>query len=112
MMKKLSALTFAFIILTGCGDTMPWYDKDNSVLAYLAIEDYVNEHLAAPSTAEYPSLSEKKSHTTRESDNIYVFKSWVDAENVYGAMVRRDFVARIQQIGENEFNLISIEVEE
>ncbi len=69
-------------------------DTDRGTFAYLA-QQHVLTGLKAPSTAEFPSLvwNSDEWSVSRDHDVITV-RSWVDAQNSFGAMIRSTFVAQ------------------
>lgn len=82
--------------------------RDNSNEAYRRARDAVKQRLKSPSTAEFPSMfgGEWEAHTTRGSDGervTYKVKSWVDAQNSFGATVRTHWSATVTQWG-NGYN--------
>jgi hypothetical protein len=69
-------------------------DTDRGTFFYLA-EQNVKSALKSPSTAEFPSLvlNQDEWSISRDHDVITV-RSWVDAQNSFGAMIRSTFVAQ------------------
>jgi DNA-directed RNA polymerase subunit RPC12/RpoP len=67
----------------------------NKFAAYRYAEKYVKQKLKSPSTAKFPSVSEKDKHTTSFSTTPgvgkYKIESWVDSQNSFGATVRTKF---------------------
>ena len=92
-------------------NTTPWNERDNSIMAYIMTEDWVKERLVSPATAEFPSASVKREHTTRLNNQRYRIESYVDSQNRMGATLRTFFTAEVQQTGETTWRLISIEMD-
>ena len=69
-------------------------DTDRGTFAYLA-EQHVKTALKAPSTAKFPDLlwNAGEWSVSRDHDVITV-RSWVDAQNSFGAMIRSRFTAQ------------------
>lgn len=63
-------------------------------LAHEAIAD----RLKAPGTAEYAPDAEVS--ITLDEDNLFLLKTWVDAENSFGAKLRTHFAVQFRLEGE------------
>lgn len=114
MMKKhlLSMLGFVVFGLLALGSTDTesggsggsessgsWETKNNSLMAYIMMEDFVKQRLKAPGTAKFPSIWEgRKDHVESLGDNKYRITSYVDAQNSFGAQIRTKFVGEIEQV--------------
>jgi hypothetical protein len=68
---------------------------DNSILAYNLAEDCVKQRLKSPSTAEFAGLFEKKDHVTKIGSDKYKIRSYVDAQNSFGATIRNQWSCTI-----------------
>jgi hypothetical protein len=77
----------------------PWELEDNSTEASIMARNLVKERLITPSTAKFPGMFEMRRHVQKTGPAKYRIRSWVDAQNRFGAMVRINFVAEIQQTG-------------
>lgn len=89
-----------------------WTEKDNSLLAYSVIEEYVEGRLKSPATANFPGVFDGKAgHITRLAENSYKIISYVDAQNSFGATIRTNFSGKIKQIGEHDWRLIFLQIE-
>lgn len=87
-----------------------WKTEDNKITAYLMMEDWVKDRLKAPSTAKFPRTTDYQSHTTKLEGNKYQIHSYVDAQNSFGAQIRTYFKGTVQQISEDKWSLISLEL--
>lgn len=76
-----------------------WELEDNSRKASIMLTDLVKERLVSPSTAEFPGMFARTEHVRRIGPGKYSVKSWVDSQNRFGAMVRTNYYAEIQQTG-------------
>ena len=103
MKNKLPHLfsLFTLIIFTffafGSGESD---DSSSSVepskfLAYNYAEDFIEQRLKSPSTAEFPGVSEKDSHITDLGGGKYQINSWVDSQNSFGAIIRSKWSCKI-----------------
>lgn len=105
-----SVLSFAFIDLeTTERDQERWLKRDNSIMAYIMTESWVKENLVSPGSAEFPDSFTKRQHTRRMTDQRYRIESYVDSQNQFGAMLRTYFTAEVQQVGESNWQLNSLE---
>jgi len=61
-------------------------------------QEFVKGELKAPSTAKFPEYDEENSHeyTGNLQDSIFIVKSYVDAQNEYGAMLRKKYVVNMK----------------
>ena len=57
-------------------------------------QKFVREELKAPSTAEFPDWTESNCQAT-QSGNTWTVRSFVDAENSFGAQIRSDYTAEM-----------------
>lgn len=80
----------------------------NNILAYNVSMDFVKDRLKSPSTAKFPSSSEKNQHTKYLGNDAYEIVSWVDSQNAFGAMIRTKFRCEIKFVYE-KVQLIDIE---
>ena len=71
------------------------YCNGHELLAYGYAEDFVKKKLKSPSSAKFPSASEKKKHTRSTYNCSYKIDSWVDSQNSFGAMLRTKFTCEI-----------------
>ena len=90
-------------------DPNAWKTEDNKSMAYIMMEDFVKRRLKAPSTAEFPGVFDGKlDHVTSLGGQKYRIISYVDAQNSFGAKIRTRFIGEIQQISEDQWQLISL----
>lgn len=88
--------------------------RTNKPLAYRMSQDFVKRRLKTPATADFPSIVWEG-----ESVNVdvvgpqeYVVRSYVDAQNSFGAQMRTHYVARLRQESKNNWRLLSLEMDE
>jgi hypothetical protein len=88
-----------------------WKDRDNSTMAYIMMEDFVKRRLRSPSTADFPGFfGGRGDHVQYLGEQKYRIVSWVDAQNAFGATIRNNFVGEIQQVSEEQWQLISLDL--
>lgn len=81
-------------------------DGRDDIGAAIVCENFVEDRLRAPSTAEFPSTSD---YDISGSGSVYTVRGYVDSENGFGAMIRSDWTCVVQETGtEGEFRLESL----
>lgn len=81
----------------GDGDSNKDKVTDHSSMASVICKEIVKNSLVAPSTADFPWPS--SSDVKRFQNNIYEVRSYVDAQNSFGAMIRNDYYCQLQYTG-------------
>jgi hypothetical protein len=86
--------------------------KDHSIMASIQCKNFVKDSLKSPSSAEFPM-----SKGQNIGSNTYVVNSYVDADNVFGAKLRKNFSCKIKYTGGDEddksnWNLIDLNIDE
>ena len=99
MLSRLSELSNVPFEQQAVDDS--WKQKDNSfsALYYLQYE-YIKPRLKAPRTAKFPSLHSDGTEVKKDG-LIYEIVSYVDSQNSFGAMLRKYYIAKVTQGGEN-----------
>jgi len=88
-----------------------WTEQQDTAMAYIMMEKFVKQRLRSPRTAKFPGVfGGRLSQVIYLGDQTYHISSWVDAENGFGATVRTDFVGRIKQTQEGQWQLLSLEM--
>lgn len=78
----------------------PPSDVDDWLLeAKSMCEQVVTEHLKSPSSAAF---SEKSELSKTIGKNTYKVTGYLDAQNIYGANLRSDFMCNLKYIGKNK----------
>ncbi|RDV13499.1 hypothetical protein DXT99_19310 [Pontibacter diazotrophicus] len=75
------------------------YENDSTsdkLLVYNLATDFAIASLQEPSTAEFPNTKERLKHVKHLGGKRYRIDSWVDSQDTYGAMRRRDFSCTIK----------------
>ncbi|MCX6266195.1 MAG: hypothetical protein NTW16_02400 [Bacteroidetes bacterium] len=95
----LSVITIMYLA-TSCSCSSPTQSTDNDpevqkLNVYSVVEQYVPQQLKSPSTAEFPSYSERTNHVKSLGNNIFIVESWVDSQNSFGAMIRTHFHLKV-----------------
>ncbi len=90
-----------FAVLAILGSLLPGSDgasdpDDRGTMAVIQCQNYVKVRLRAPSTADFPFLDHSVS---RMGNEAYVVRSYVDAQNGFGAMIRSTYACKIRYRG-------------
>lgn len=70
--------------------------SDQSTMAVVQCQNYVKDRLRSPSTADFPWLDHA---VVPRGNETYMVKSYVDAQNGFGATVRNDYICEIRYTG-------------
>ena len=80
------------------------------VEAYTVCQQFVEDSLKAPSTAEFGGPYSRV--TTHNGGGEYTVRTYVDAENGFGAMIRNDFTCVVQHSSGDRYRLISLDFDD
>jgi len=71
-------------------------ETKTSTMAFIQCKEFVKRQLHSPATANFPLLD----YASRKDDiNTYSIKSYVDAQNGFGATVRTNYTCKVQFLG-------------
>lgn len=70
--------------------------SDQSTMAVVQCQNYVKDRLRSPSTADFPWLDHA---VVPRGNETYMVKSYVDAQNGFGATVRNNYICEIRYSG-------------
>jgi len=70
-------------------------DSDDFKTCWYLAKEAVKNNLKAPSSADFPLLYENIS--IQKSGRTYVVKSWVEADNSFGAHIRNNFTVTLEK---------------
>ncbi|MEN0020448.1 MAG: zinc ribbon domain-containing protein [Planctomycetota bacterium] len=88
-----------------------WRERSDTVSAYIMTERFVRERLKAPRTAKFPGIFDgQQDHVSYLGDQQYAIVSYVDSENGFGAMLRMRFAAKVEQVEEDKWRLLSLDM--
>lgn len=76
-------------------------DTGSATAAVLACQDFVEQSLRAPATAEFPPISEA---SVSRSGSEWIVSSHVDSENGFGAFVRTNWTCEARYEGEGRWS--------
>lgn len=72
---------------------------DEKNICWTLAKDTVKNNLKSPSSAKFPFSYGSEDVSITKSGSIYTVKSWVDADNSFGANIRSNFVVTISKNG-------------
>ncbi len=88
-----------------------WREQNNSSMAYIMVQDFVEQRLKAPKSADFPGAFDSPGYSVDYLGNqSYIIKAYVDSQNSFGANLRTHFVGEIKQKDETNWQLISLEL--
>jgi hypothetical protein len=95
------------IMVANCGTehVRPDLPSSDGFDAYLMSQKFIKDRLLAPRTAQFCSFNETK--VTVEG-LLFEVSGCVDAQNVYGALVRQHYRCTLQYVGHDRWQLIGL----
>jgi hypothetical protein len=88
-------------------------DRGSEVDAYVMCKDFIRDNLVAPSTAEFARYTDVTAIKLENRDGeVYRVVGYVDSQNKFGAMIRVDYVCEIAYIGNDNWRLVRLDIEE
>lgn len=83
-------------------------EKTLDEVAFDICKKAATARLKAPSTAKFGSFSESSVEKTMEKDNRYYIRSFVDAQNPFGAMLRNKYECVADYNGNQEWAIVRV----
>jgi hypothetical protein len=83
--------------------------EDKKIEAFVICKQFVEKQLRAPKTAEFPSFSSAQVHPVAGTD--YEVRSYVDAQNAFGAMIRNTFSCTVSPTSGDRWRLVDLKME-
>jgi len=80
------------------------------VEAYVVCQQFVEDRLRSPSTAEFGGPYSQV--TTHNGGGEYTVRTYVDAQNAFGAMIRNNFTCVVQHTSGDSYSLESLDMTE
>ena len=78
-------------------------------VAYAAAKNVIRRRLKSPSTADFPFFS--VGHTKYIGDKTYLIRSYVDAQNSFGATVRINYSVKLKNT-KDEWDVLNVRMQE
>ena len=85
-----------------------WNEQDNSSMAFIKMQDFVKKRLKAPSTAKFPWNYRDDDTKILKEGTTYTVVSYVDAQNSFGAMLRKYYAGQIKQVSADNWELVEL----
>lgn len=103
---------FAFILLVAActigGALLPKADPcDDTVGAFVMSQEFVSRALLAPKTASYASITDEQTKVTKHPGCKFTIMSYVDAQNGFGATIRKRFMVDLRNDGNDHWTRTS-----
>jgi len=87
---------------------------DKKIEAWVMAESFVKKYLKSPGTASFGGLfsnyQDPRTHVTYLGNHIYQVQGWVDSQNSFGATVRINFLLKLKDNGNDNWNLLETPV--
>jgi len=81
--------------------------EHDKISASVMAEEFVRQKLKSPASAKFPWYDD--SMIKDLGDGRYIYKSYVDSQNSFGALVRTNFTCCIKYAGDNKWECESLE---
>lgn len=96
----------------GDGSSTPRQTGPSASMAYVMCQSFVKDRLKAPSSAKFPGMFEEtySDATTKLSETQFRVRSWVDAQNSFGAMIRNNYTCTVSYTGNDNWRLDGLEM--
>lgn len=83
------------------------------IKAFSKMKSFVRSKLIAPSTAEFPSwVGDPPNIVQHEGGRTYVVMGYVDSQNVFGAMLRQNYIGRLRHEQDDNWTLLDLRFED
>ncbi len=113
-MRQLVAGIVLVVLIGACDSSTGEDDPENLRLgAFDVCTQFVKDRLKAESTAEFPDQFEDDEEVTITQDGEeWTVDSQVDAENSFGGTVTTPFSCTVRSMGEGNWRLVDLTLEE
>lgn len=88
-------LLITLLVTAGSGDGRDGRDRDESTMAEVMCEDFVEKRLKSPASAEFTNP-----RTVRSPEGVYTVTGDVDSQNSFGAMIRNRYQCKVSHEGD------------
>lgn len=89
-------------------------EDDNRSLALINAQHRIKQMLRSPRSAKWPSVFadgiDTRTHAVKQQDGTYVVRSWVDADNAFGASIRTWYVVHLRPRKDGNADIFSAEL--
>jgi hypothetical protein len=93
------------LAVSGGDDDTSSGDDRNDGMAKVMCENFVEDRLKAPGTADFSGIFDT---SISGSGNSYTVSGYVDAQNSFGAKIRSDYTCQIRDNGNDQWSLVSL----
>jgi hypothetical protein len=84
----------------------------DTTMAFVMSQEFVKRSLKAPSTAEFPWITDDQVAVSAKPDCGFHVIAWVDAQNGFGAQIRSRYVVDLKYLdGSGEWQLTAINIQ-
>ena len=89
----------------------PSEPEHSAIEAYIVCEQHVKSRLRSPGSADFPFFGGSE-HTTSAGNGRYVVRSYVDAQNAFGGLLRTTFSCTVQWRPGDNWQLVDLQIDE
>jgi len=105
----LIAIAVLFGVFSRSCNSVKVPEGSDKAEAWTEAEEFVKKRLVAPGSAEFSGLSETSLIET--SPGHWVVNGWVDAQNAFGAKLRRRYKCKLRYIGARQWEAEEVSIE-
>ena len=85
-----------------------WDSTNGKIEAFVMSQSFMKKRLKAPSSASFPWYSDSEVSVAHRGGGIFLVKSYVDAQNSFGAKLRTRYLCELKDNGHDSWSLISL----
>lgn len=103
----IALLVFFAVLGSQSSDTTKGNPRD----AYLVCQKFVRSRLKSPDSAKFPHSAHEDVRSIMIDENRFLASAYVDAQNVFGAMLRTRFTCEVTWTSGTSYHLERLEME-
>lgn len=86
---------------------------NDTTMAFVMSQTFVKRQLKAPSTAEFPWITDDQVSISTKPDCVFRVVGWVDAQNGFGAQIRSRYVVDLKYLGDEtgSWRMINVRID-
>jgi hypothetical protein len=112
VLTALGFVVFIFIA-TNIDKKKEVVNKASSEDAYYISQQFVEDRLKAPASAEFPRFSNSKVSVSCTGNDKYIVRAYVDAQNSFGALIRTYYECEVRyNKSSDKWRLIDLKMNE
>jgi hypothetical protein len=109
-MKKRVVLFLALAaLISGCQKRVPG-DGGAEDVALSECQKAIKKELRAPASAVFPEFNADGTSGAHMGDGVYIFNSYVDSQNGFGAMLRSKWNCKVRELNDGQWKTMNAQV--